>query len=183
MTKRQNTQHKTKPKQWPLTPQSLADNISKLSPEQMESLFNQMVACLVAGGLLDGQRIAALDGSKLPTPPSYEGCGKLKQTRSVKVKGQKERATEEYYVYGWKVLVLIDVHTRLPLAMKVVKIEEYEGGFLVSLLEQAQRNLGTRGRIRTIVIDRGYLDGEDLWQVHQQGIIFVEVIRINLRIM
>ena len=33
----------------------------------------------------------------------------LKQTRSVKVKGQKERATEEYYVYGWKVLVLIEV--------------------------------------------------------------------------
>ncbi len=48
----------------------------------------------------------------------------MKQTRSVKVKGQKERATEEYYVYGWKVVVLIDVHTRLPLSMKVVQIQE-----------------------------------------------------------
>jgi len=146
----------------------------------MESLFNQMVVCLVGGGLLDGQRIAALDGSKLPTPISYEGCGKLKQTRSVKVKGQKERATEEYYGYGWKVLVLIDVHTRLPLAMKVVKIEEYEGRWLVPLLEQAQRNLGTRGRISTIVIDRGYLDGEDLWQVQQQGVLFVVVGKANM---
>src|SRR6266566_7885274 len=109
-----------------------------------------------------------------------EGCGKLKQTRSVKVKGQKERATEEYYVYGWKVLVLIDVHTRLPLAMKVVKIEEYEGRWLVPLLEQAQRNLGTHGRIRTIVIDRGYLDGEDLWQVHQLGVLFVVVGKANM---
>jgi hypothetical protein len=158
----------------------LADNISKLSREQMESLFNQMVQCVVGCGLLDGERLVALDGSKLETPKTYAGCGKLKQTRSVKVKGQKERATEEYYVYGWKVLVLIDVHTRLPLAMKVVKIQEYEGGFLVPLLEQAQRNLGTHGRIRTIVIDRGYLDGEDLWQVHKLGVLFVVVGKANM---
>src|SRR6266568_6410681 len=180
LTKRGDAQRTTKKKQGPLTAQSLADNISKLSREQMESLFNQMVQCVVGCGLLDGERIVALDGSKVETPKTYAGCGKLKQTRSVKVKGQKERATEEYYVYGWKVLVLIDVHTRLPLSMKVVTIEEYEGRWLVPLLEQAQRNLGTRGRIGTIVIDRGYLDGEDLWQMHQQGVLFVVVGKANM---
>lgn len=175
LTKRGDAQRTRKQKQGPLSPQCLADNISKLSPEQMEGLFNQMVACLVGAELLDGPRIAALDGSKLPTPRTYAGCGKLKQTRSVKVKGQKERATEEYYVYGWKVLVLIDAQTRLPLSIKVVQIQEYEGRWLLPLLEQAQRNLGTRGHISTIVIDRGYLDGEDLWQVHQQRVIFVVI--------
>src|SRR3989440_6006126 len=173
LTHRGDAQRKTKPKQGPLSAPCLADNISKLSREQMESLFNQMVQCVVGCGLLDGERIVALDGSKLETPKTYEGCGRLKQTRSVKVKGQKERATEEYYVYGWKVLVLIDVHTRLPLSMKVVKIEEYEGRWLLPLLEQAQRNLGTQGHIGTIVVDRGYLDGQDLWQGHQQGGLFV----------
>jgi hypothetical protein len=130
---RGDAQRTTKKKQGPLSPQSLADNISKLSREQMEGLFNQMVQCVVGWGLLDGERIVALDGSKLRTPATYEGCGKLKQTRRVKVKGQKEHAIEEYYVYGWKVLVLIDVHTRLPLAMKVVQIQEYEGRWLVPL--------------------------------------------------
>jgi hypothetical protein len=181
-TKRGDAQRKSKQKQGPLSPQSLADTISKLSREQMERLFNQMVQCVVRWGLLDGERIAALDGSKLPTPATYEGCGKVKQTRSVKVKGQKERATEEYYVYGWKVLVLIDVQTRLPLSMKVMQIQEYEGRWLVPLLEQAQRNLGTRGHIGTIVIDRGYLDGEDLWQVQQQGVIFVVVGKTNMAV-
>src|SRR2546425_10135445 len=180
LTKRGEAQRKTKPKQGPLTPQCLADNISKLSREQMETLFNQMVRCVVGWGLLDGERIAALDGSKLETPKTYEGCGKLKQTRSVKVKGQKERATEEYYVYGWKVLGLIDGQTRLPLAMKVGTIQEYAGRWLLPLLGQAQRNLGTRGQISTIVIDRGYLDGQDLWQVHRQGIIFVVVGKTNM---
>jgi Transposase DDE domain len=182
LTKRGDAQRTTKQKQGPLSPQSLADNISKLSREQMEGLCNQMVQALVAWGLLDGERIAALDGSKLETPKSYAGCGTLKQTRRVKVKGQQERATEEYYVYGWKVLVLIDVPTRLPLAMKVVQIQEYEGRWLLPLLQQAQRNLGTRGRISTIVIDRGYLDGEDLWQVDQLGIIFVVVGKAHMAV-
>jgi len=182
LTRRGDAQRKTKPKQGPLSPQCLADNKSLLSREQMEGLFNQMVECVVGWGLLDGDRIAALDGSKLPTPSTYEGCGKLKQTRLVKVKGQKERAIEEYYVYGWKVLVLIDVHTRLPLSMKVVKIEEYEGRWLVPLLLQAQRNLGTRGRIRSIIIDRGYLDGQDLWQVQKPRVMFVVVGKANMAV-
>ena len=91
----------------------------------------------------------------------------------MKVKGQKEPVTQEYYVYGWKVLVLIEVQTRLPLAMKLVPIQDDEGKWLVPLLEQAQRHLGTHACIETIVVDRGDLDGEDLWRVHQKGIIFV----------
>jgi hypothetical protein len=91
LTKRGDGQRTSKQKQGPLSPQCLADNISKLTAEQLETLFNQMVQCVVRWGLLDGERIAALDGSKLPTPETYEGCGKLKQTRSVKVKGQKEQ--------------------------------------------------------------------------------------------
>lgn len=139
----------------------------------MEWLFNTLVQVLARRGWFAGTLLVALDGSKVPTPQSYEGCGKIKQTRKVKVKGQKEPVMEEYYLYGWKVLVLIEVQTRLPLAMKLVPIQEYEGKWLVPLLEQAQRNLGTHARIGTIVVDRGYLDGEDLWRVHQKGAIFI----------
>ncbi len=182
LTKRGDAQRKTKQKQGPISAQCLADNISKLTEEEMERLFNQMVQLLARRGMFTGKLLVALDGSKLPTPKSYEGCGKLKQTRRVKVKGQKEATTEEYYVYGWKVLVLIEVQTRLPLAMKVVKIQEYEGSWLIPLLEQAQRNLGEHAHIDTIVIDRGYLDGDDLWQLHQRGILFVIVGKANMAV-
>jgi len=173
LTKRGDASRTTKKKQGPLTAQCLADNICKLTQEEMERLFNSMVQVLARRKFFTGNLLVALDGSKVPTPQSYEGCGKLKQTRKVKVKGQKEPVTEEYYLYGWKVLVLIEVQTRLPLAMKLVPIQDYEGKWLVPLLEQAQHNLGTQARIGTIVIDRGYLDGEDLWRVHQKGVIFV----------
>src|SRR6266702_4711369 len=173
LTKRGDASRKTKKKQGPITAQCLADNICKITQEEMERLFNRMVQLLARRGVFAGKVLVALDGSKVPTPASYEGCGKLKQTRKVKVKGQKEPVTEEYYLYGWKVLVLIEVQTRLPLAMKLVSIQDYEGKWLVPLLEQAQQNLGTAAHIETIVVDRGYLDGEDLWRVHQKGVIFV----------
>jgi hypothetical protein len=173
LTKRGESSRTTKKKQGPLTAQCLADNICKITQEEMERLFNTMVQLLARRGWFTGSLLVALDGSQVPTPGSYEGCGKIKQTRKVKVKGQKEPVTQEYYVYGWKVLVLIEVQTRLPLAMKLVPIQDYEGKWLVPLLEQAQRNLGTHACIGTIVVDRGYLDGEDLWRVHQKGIIFV----------
>src|SRR6266699_2713318 len=182
LTKRGDASRTTKKKQGPLTAQCLADNICKITHEEMERLFNSMVHLLARRGLFAGKVQVALDGSKVPTPQSYEGCGKLKQTRKVKVKGQKEPVTQEYYVYGWKVLVLIEVQTRLPLAMKLVPIQEYEGKWLVPLLEQAQRNLGSAATIGSVVIDRGYLDGADLWQVQQRGIIFVIVGKANMSV-
>ena len=92
LSKRGERARQKKEKQGPLTPQCLADNICKLKEEELERLFNQMVQVVVGHGLVRGKLLVALDGSKLPTPKSYEGCGKVKQTRKVKVKGQKEAA-------------------------------------------------------------------------------------------
>jgi hypothetical protein len=74
------------------------------------------------------------------------------------------------------------VQTRLPLAMKVVPIQTYEGAWLLPLLEQAQANLGEQARIAKVVADRGYLDGADLWQVAQRGIIFVVVAKADMAV-
>jgi len=124
----------------------------------------------------------ALDGSQLPTTEKYTGRGCLKVEREVKEKGTKRLVKVVEYLYGWKVLVLIEVQTRLPLAIKVVPIEAYEGQYLLPLVEQAQANLGTRAQIRKVVVDRGYLDGEDLWQLDQQGIVFVIVAKANMAV-
>ena len=82
----------------------------------MERFFNQMVECLAKGGWFTGGLTVAIDGSELPTTEKYKGAGLLKKTKKVKIKGEKEPAIQEYYVYGWKVLVRISVQTRLPLA-------------------------------------------------------------------
>jgi hypothetical protein len=180
LTKRGDKQRKSKPKAGPISAQCLAQNICKLDREQMERLFNQMVECLARKGFFQGKLIVALDGSKLPTTKKYQGCGKLKESKKVKIKGQKELAVQEHFIYGWKVLVLIEVQTRLPLAMKVVQIQEYEGCWLLPLVEQAQKNLLGKAQISKVVVDRGYLDGEDLWQLDQRGILFVVVAKAGM---
>src|SRR5260370_4056525 len=162
LTKRGDASRTTKKKQGPLTAQWLGDSLCKIKQEEMERLFNSMVQLLARRGWFTGPLLVALDGSQVPTPESYEGCGKIKQTRKVRVKGQKEPVTEEYYVYGWKVLVLIEVQTRSPLAMKLVPIQDYEGKWLGPLLELAQQDLGNQAFIRAIALDHGDVAGADV---------------------
>jgi hypothetical protein len=175
LTQRGEAHRQHKRKQGPLSPQCLAQNITKFSQTQLEHLFNAGVRLLVARGCLHGALTVALDGSQVPTPKSYPGRGCLAVTRTAREKKTKQLVQVVESVFGWKVLVLIEVRTRLPLAMQVVPIQTYEGAWLLPLLEQAQANLGEHARIAKVVADRGYLDGADLWQVAQRGIIFVVV--------
>jgi hypothetical protein len=173
LTNRGDDRRERKPKQGPLSAQCLAQNICKFTVDQMEGFFNGVVCLIVKMGLLRGELTVALDGSKLPTTKNYQGRGCLKVEREVKDKKTGQSVKQVRFVFGWKVLVLIEVRTRLPLAAKVVKIEAYEGRWLVPLLQQAQANLGEWARIVKVVVDRGYLDGEDLWQVNLMDLIFV----------
>src|SRR5947209_20603398 len=81
LTKRADASRTTKKKQGPLTAQCLADTICKLTQEEMERLFNTMVHLLARRKFFTGNLLVALDGSKVPTPQSYKGCGKIKQRR------------------------------------------------------------------------------------------------------
>src|SRR6266576_7303587 len=68
LTKRGDASRKTKQKQGPITAQCLADNICKLTQEEMERLFNIMVQLLAHRSFFSGTLVVALDGSKVPTP-------------------------------------------------------------------------------------------------------------------
>ena len=70
-------------------------------------------------------------------------------------------------------MVLIDARTTLPLAAKVVPIQEHETLGLRALVTQARTNLGGTARLHKVVCDRGFLDGADLWWLDQHGITLV----------
>jgi hypothetical protein len=65
-------------------------------------------------------------------------------------------------VWGFKVLLVYEVHLRLVVAAKVVPIQEHESRSTRALVAQARANLGP-GAVRVLLIDRGFLDGADLW--------------------
>jgi hypothetical protein len=76
----------------------------------------------------------------------------------------------EVTLYGWKLLVLIDARTKIPLAAQVVPIQEHETLCLRALVTQARTNVGGKARRHKVVFDRGFLDGADLWWLDLHGI-------------
>lgn len=172
-TRRGDASRTTKKKQGPISAQCLADTICTISREEMERLVHRMVPWLARWSFFSGNLLVALDGSNVPTTASDEGCGKVKHTRQVNVKGHTEPVTEVYDLSEWNVLVLIEVHTRLPWALKLVPIQDAEGKWLVPLVELVQQNLGTPAQMGTMVVDRGDLDREDVWRIHHTGVLCV----------
>ena len=174
-TQRGDALRQDKPKQGPLSPQCLAQNVCKIPLWALEKFFNGTIRCLAAFGTFAAEVTAAIDGTPLVTTENYEGCGCLKVERRARKKGGGWVTIIEY-IFGWKLIALIDIRTRIPLAIRVVQIQEYEGQWIIPLLKQAQENLDGYARIVKVVADRIYLDGEDLWEIDDQmDMIFVVI--------
>lgn len=156
----------------PICPDTLANNIVKLSLGAMETFLNGTIRALAKAGVFPRQVTGIVDGTDLETTAQYEGCGQVTRTRKLKDKRGQEREIE-VTVYGWKLLLLIEATTKIPLAAKVVKIHEHEALFTRELVTQAQANLAGHALLRKVVFDRGFLDGADLWWLDQQGLGFV----------
>ena len=50
------------------------------------------------------------------------------------------------------------------------------------MVTQARANLAGAARLHKIVVDRGFLDGTDLWWLDQQGILFVVPAKTNMAV-
>lgn len=85
-------------------------------------------------------------------------------------------------LFGWRLIVLVDLVTLIPLALKIVQIQSHEAPYLLELVQQAQRNLEPYSRIRWLVVDRAYVDGPSLYALHELGIKFVVIAKTNMKI-
>jgi hypothetical protein len=117
----------------PICPEALAHNLVKLNLRALEALFNGVIWALAKAGLFRAKVTGIVDGTDLETMAQYEGCGQVTRTRKRTHKHGKVREIE-VTMYGWKVIVMIDALTKIPLAVTVVPIQEYEGLSLQALV-------------------------------------------------
>jgi hypothetical protein len=181
LTRRGDHARKKRSKQGPLSPQCLAQNISKIPIEAAMDFFNGCIRCLAGFGIFAAEVTGVVDGTRIETTAEYEAHGTLKVERRKRQKGGGWVTVIEY-LFGWKLVALMEMHTRIPLAVKVLKIEAYEGEWLVPLVKQARANLKAHARWVKVVADRGYLDGVDLWDLHQMGIVFVILAKAGMKV-
>jgi hypothetical protein len=165
----------------PICPDTLAKNIVKWNLRQLEAVFNGAIRALAQAGVLGKKVTGIADGTDLETTERYRGCGQV--TRKVRMEDTHGREHKiEVTVYGWKVLLLIDAATKIPLAVKVGEIHEHETHWTRALVTQARANLAGAARLHKVVFDRGFLDGTDLWWLDQQGILFVVPAKANMAV-
>jgi hypothetical protein len=156
----------------PICADALADHIVKLNLRDLEALFNGVIRALVKAGVCAAKVTGIVDATDLETTEHYEGCGQV--TRKRKITDKRGHVHEiEVTVYGWKLMILIDARTKIPLAAQVVPIQEHETLSLRALVTQARTNLAGHTRLHKVVFDKGFLDGVDLWWLQQQGLLFV----------
>jgi hypothetical protein len=163
----------------PICADALADNIVKLNGRDLEALFNGVIRALAKAGVFAATVTGIVDATDLETTAAYEGCGQVTRQRKITDKRGKVH-TIEVTVYGWKVIILIEARTKIPLAVTVVPIQEHEVLSMRALVTQARTNLAGHARLHKVVFDRGFLDGVDLWWLDQRGITFVVPAKDNM---
>jgi hypothetical protein len=138
----------------------------------LEALFNGVIRALAKAGVF-GKRVTGMaDGPDVETTERDADCGQA--THKVHIQDTRGQVHEsEVTVYGWKVLILIDAATKMPLAVKVGKIQAQETHWTRALVTQARANLAGHARLHRGVLDRDFWDGTDRWGLDQQGMSFV----------
>jgi hypothetical protein len=165
----------------PLCPDTLAANIVQLNIRDLQVLFNHVIRALAKAGVLAAKVTGSVDATDLETTAPYEGCGQV--TRKRKITDKRGHVHEiEVTVYGWKLIVLIEARTKIPLAATVVPIQAHETLSLRALVTQARTNLAGHARLHKVVFDQGFLDGVELWWLAQRDLLFVVPAKDNMAV-
>lgn len=164
---------KYKEKVGPICVDTLANNLVKIAIKTVESLFNQAISALAKFGSFPKKIIGIIDTSLIETTKSFPGCGKTSREKKVFDKNGR-KITIKVEIFGFKVGIMVCAATMIPIAVKVEQIQVSDHWFLRELVEQGIKNIGSYGKIKRILIDRGFLDGEDLWWLNKEkGLEFV----------
>ncbi|MFH1757977.1 MAG: transposase [Pseudomonadota bacterium] len=163
----------------PMHRDTLADFLSRFSAQEVDFILGEAVRVLVKHKLVRGKTYI-LDATDLPTTKRYKGCGVKRVVKRVGSKeGQEVEVVE--YVYGYKLLVMMEARHKLVVAARVVKINEHEKNFTKGLVWEAQQRTG--GAVKVLLVDRGFIDGVLLWWLWKgMKIHFVIPARSNMEV-
>jgi hypothetical protein len=148
----------------PLCPDSIAAYIQAISAHALERFFNRVISILAAKSFFPKKIDALLDSSEIQSTELCEGCGKVSKEKAPQLRHRKGRIRKVMEtVFGFKLWVIWDPVSRLPLAIRFATIEHSDLDFAREVVSQAVSNLTAHATIASLAIDRGFMDGPFLW--------------------
>ncbi len=157
----------------PVCPEFIASFIVAITAKALEKIFNQIISVLAANSFFPNKIDVILDASDIESTELCKGRGKVTKEKAPELRRRRGKTKKiKVTVYGFKIWVLWDPISRLPISMRFATIETNDTVLAKEVIEQAIINLGKYATITSIALDRGFLDGKLLWWLHSQGIIF-----------
>jgi hypothetical protein len=168
----------------PICPDSIATYIQAIGAHALERLFNGVVSILAAHSFLPKKIHALLDSSEIQSTELCEGCGKVTKEKAPELRRRKGRIRKVLEtVFGFKIWVVWDPNSRLPLAMRFATIEINDTQYAREIIQQAVTNMGEHAQIVSIALDRGFIDGPLLWWLNNDmNIIFYIPAKTNMHV-
>jgi len=178
-----NEDEKGTPIRGPMCPNFIASTITAICEKALETLFNKVIGILAANSFFPKKINALLDASEIQSTEQCEGCGKVTKEKAPELRLRKKRIRKVLEtVFGFKVWVLWDPNSRLPLAIRFATIEVHDVNFAKEIIQQAINNLGQYAKISSVTMDRGFIDGGLLWWLNSIGITFYIPAKTNMAV-
>ncbi len=168
----------------PICPQFISSFISNILASALESFFNAVIKILASNSLFPKKVHALMDSSEIQSTERCVGCGKVSKEKAPELRLRDKRIRKVWEtVFGFKIWVVWDAVSKLPLAMRFTTIEVADVTMAREVVQQAIDNLGDKSRIVSIAFDRGFIDGKFMWWLHHDaGITFYVPARQNLHV-
>ena len=168
--------------------ETISDNIVAIGPKKLEKMFNGAIHCLAKQGFFAKELNASLDTTDDEATSTYktDDGGEVPHVTREKrpdVRANKHARKIKVTVFGWKIWLVFDPVSGIPLAMKIDGINVADNTHAFEVLQQACKNLEGHARIRSVSLDRGFLDGKLLWKIDNElGVIVYIPAKSNMDI-
>ena len=167
--------------------ETVADNIVAAGNDKLVAMFNGVVRCLAKQGMFPKRIDAVLDTTDDEATPGYQtDNGKevpsVTREKRPDVRANRHAKKIKVTVFGWKVWVVWEPVSRGPLALAIDGINVADNEHAYAVIAQARTNVEGYATIRSVALDRGFLDGNLLSKIDGDGVIVYIPAKSNLTI-
>ena len=167
----------------PVCPGFIASSVAAITGKSLEQIFNRAINILAAHRFFPKKVHAVLDASEIQSTEQCIGRGKVCKEKAPELRRRKGRIRKVLEtVFGFKIWVVWDPNSKLPLALRFTTIEVADVTLAREVIEQAVTNLGEHAAIASIAMDRGFMDGPLLWWLDTMDIIFYIPAKSNMAV-
>jgi hypothetical protein len=166
--------------------ETAADNIVQIGADRLAAMFNGAIRCLAAQGMFPKRIDAIVDATDDEATPKYKTddgreVPRVSREKRPDVRANKHASKIKVTAFGWKIWVVWEPVSKIPLAIKIDGINVADNEHALEVWAQARANVEGYATIRSVALDRGFLDGKVLSRMDQDAIVYIPA-RSNMAI-